>query len=112
MDKAEIQNKLEKVREGLSQAEHQRVRLENRLAYLTKKSRNPMRDARTHRVANKGGTVEHFFPESKELSEEEFYGLMDQLCEVPGFRSLFEKEIARILNARESGEPCHSTTSM
>ena len=53
-------------------------RLKNRQAYLESGSRKQ----RTHRLITRGAAVESIAPQTKELSEAEFYSLM---CALPGF---------------------------
>lgn len=98
-----IEQQIERSRKKEMQLKHQLVRAENTLSYMQKKTKNRERSARTHRLANKGGTVEHFFPETKEMSEEEFFSLMLSLTEIEEVRSHFLEQISLITGGRRQG---------
>lgn len=75
----------------LKQERHRLQRAENRKAYLRSKEE---RD-RAHRLITRGATIEYFFPEIKELTEREFYGLAEQLHDMPAVRILFHEAAAQ-----------------
>ena len=61
------------------QLDHQMTRAKNTLSYLSAKERKE----RTHRLVVKGGVIEHHAPETKDLSEPEFYELMEKILWLP-----------------------------
>ena len=54
-------------------------RLKNRQAYLESGSRKQ----RTHRLITRGAAVESIAPQTKELTETEFYSLMESILNLP-----------------------------
>lgn len=52
---------------------------ENRQAYLESGSRKQ----RTHRLITRGAAIESIAPQTKELSEAEFYSLMESILNLP-----------------------------
>ena len=82
------------------QLKHRLTREKMRAAY--QKNRNsPEYKARTHRLCDKGGTVEHFYPETKDMTEEEFFKLVEMTILVPEVRIKLRTEISRIMKRRE-----------
>ena len=53
-----------------------KLKLEQAKAAHQKRMTSPEYRARTHRLCNKGGVIESFYPETKELTDEEFYELV------------------------------------
>ena len=70
--------------ERLSQEQHRLQRMENRQKYLGDKTRKQ----RAHRLITRGAAVESVFPDVKDLSEPEFYELVEQASEIPAVISL------------------------
>ncbi len=70
--------------EQLAQERHRLQRMENRQNYLGDKTRKQ----RAHRLITRGAAVESVFPEVKDLSEPEFYELVEQASEIPAVISL------------------------
>ena len=56
-----------------------KLKLEQAKAAYQKRMTSPEYRARTHRLCNKGGVIESFYPETKELTDEEFYELVYSL---------------------------------
>ena len=81
----------------LAQEQHRLQRMENRQKYLGDKTRRQ----RAHRLITRGAAVESVFPEVKDLSEPEFYELVEQASEIPAVISL-------VTNAAEK----HNRTAM
>ena len=85
----EEQGKIEKAKqeyrqgeEKLDQERHRLSRLEMRAQYQRSRYRadyDPEYAERTHRLCIKGGVLEHFYPETKDMTEPEFYQLIDNL---------------------------------
>ena len=85
------------------QLKHRLTREKMRAAF--QKSRNsPEYRARTHRLCDKGGTVEHFYPETKDMTEEEFFKLVEMSILVPEVRIKLRTEISRIMKRREGSD--------
>ena len=78
-------------------------RLKNRQAYLESGSRKQ----RTHRLITRGAAVESIAPQTKELSEAEFYSLMESILNLPQaehfIRSATENH-ARISGQEKGGD--------
>ena len=72
------------VEEQLAQERHRLQRMENRQKYLGDKTRKQ----RAHRLITRGAAVESVFPDVKDLSEPEFYELVEQASEIPSVISL------------------------
>lgn len=84
--------KIQKYELKKEQLEHQLARAENKERFLSKKER----DRRTHQLCNIGGAVEHFFPEAKNMTREQFYNFMEHLSQLP--------EVERLLSGIPGGE--------
>lgn len=78
----------EKAQKILTQLEHQQQRLKNRVSYLEKGERQK----RAHRLITKGAAIEKLLPGSKEMSEAEFFSLMEQILSLPSVLPLLPKE--------------------
>ena len=68
----------------LAQERHRLQRMENRQKYLGDKTRKQ----RAHRLITRGAAVESVFPDVKDLSEPEFYELVEHASEIPAVISL------------------------
>ena len=68
------------------QLDHQITRAKNTISYLNAKARKE----RNHRLIIKGGVIEHHAPETKELTESEFYDLMEKILERPEAKRMIE----------------------
>ncbi len=73
-----------KARDQLAQEQHRLQRMENRQTYLGDKTRKQ----RAHRLITRGAAVESVFPDVKDLSEPEFYELVEHASEIPAVISL------------------------
>ena len=86
---------LEKLREEqerdlkmLTELQHQQQRLQNRISYIEKGERQK----RAHRLITKGAAIEKLIPASKDMSEPEFFLLMEQILSIPEVLPLLPKE--------------------
>ena len=72
---------MERISKRMEQLERANNLYKNRQAYMQKKPWQIERDKRTHRVANKGGVIECFYPDTKEMTGDEFYSFVKDLSE-------------------------------
>ena len=84
------------------QAEHRLERLRRREAYQRSRSRR-QRDERTHQLCCIAGVIEHFYPEIKTFTEQEFYELVDELNDNDEVRSYITGGIETIMKMRAEG---------
>ena len=77
IEKLQEQNEKDKAR--LEQLLHEQQRLKNRIAYLEKGERQK----RAHRLITKGAAIESLVLATKDMSEAEFYSLMEQILSLP-----------------------------
>ena len=75
----QLKREYEKTTVLLEQEKRKMQRLKNRQAYLESGSRKQ----RTHRLITHGAAIESIVPQTKELTETEFYSLMDNLLHLP-----------------------------
>ena len=73
----QLKQEYEKTTVLLEQEKRKMQRLKNRQAYLESGSRKQ----RTHRLITRGAAIESIAPQTKELSEAEFYSLMESIFE-------------------------------
>ena len=73
-----------KAEKRLEQAQHRYEREEKRAEYLGQKKRKE----RTHRLITRGAAVESIYKDVEELTEQEFYELMETIFEENIVRSL------------------------
>ena len=85
IEKLREQNKKDKAR--LEQLQHEQQRLKNRIAYLEKGERQK----RAHRLITKGAAIESLAPATKDMSEAEFYSLMEQILSLPSVLPLLPR---------------------
>ncbi len=85
--KEKLKIEKEKNSKQIEVLEHQKTRLENRIAYLEKGERAK----RTHRLCEKGGAIESICPETKNMTSSEFYQLMERIFSLPDVQSMFHK---------------------
>ena len=71
----------------LTQLQHQQQRLQNRISYIEKGERQK----RAHRLITKGAAIEKLIPASKDMSEAEFFSLMEQILSLPSVLPLLPK---------------------
>ena len=74
-----LQAKKEKVERQLAQEQHKIQRLKNRAAYYEKGERRK----RAHRLITRGAAIESVAPQTKDLSETEFYTFAEQVFALP-----------------------------
>ena len=93
----QLNKELEKLRaqqakdiQELEYLQHDMQRLQNRLAYLEKGERQK----RAHRLITKGAAIERLAPVTKEISETDFFVLMEKILALPDALALLPKEDA------------------
>ena len=77
----------------------------NKQSYQKKRRRSeydPEYAARTHRLVIKGGVFEHFYPETSDMTEPEFYQLIDGLNANAGVRNQILSQITMVHSERGS----------
>lgn len=77
-----------------------RLKREQAKAAYQKRRTSPEYKARTHRLCDKGGTVEHFYPGTKDLTAEEFFELIETLNHDLLIRDRWQKTMKEILDRR------------
>ena len=80
----ELQAKQETFERQLVQEQHKIQRLENRAAYYEKGDRRK----RAHRLITRGAAIESVAPQTKDLSETEFYTFAEQVFALPDTQRL------------------------
>jgi len=73
----------------LSQLQHKKQRLENRAAYYEKGDRRK----RAHRLITRGAAIESVAPQTKNLSETEFYDFAEQVFALPDTQRLLTETV-------------------
>ena len=68
---------------------NQVTRLQNRLNY----KENRTRKERAHRLITKGAAIESIVPATKDLSEVEFYSLMEKVLALPEVTGVIERNM-------------------
>lgn len=79
-----LQAEKEKVERQLAQEQHKIQRLENRAAYYERGERRK----RAHRLITCGAAIESVAPQTKELSETEFYAFSERVFALPDTQRL------------------------
>ena len=74
-----LQAEKERVERQLTQEQHKIQRLENRAAYYEKGDRRK----RAHRLITRGAAIESVAPQTRDLSETEFYTFAGQVFALP-----------------------------
>ena len=85
-----LQAEKEKVERQLAQEQHKIQRLENRAAYYEKGERRK----RTHRLITRGAAIESVAPQTKDLSETNFYAFAEQVFALPDTQRLLIEAIS------------------
>ena len=85
-----LQAEKEKVERQLAQEEHIIQRLENRAAYYEKGERRK----RAHRLITRGAAIESVAPQTKNLSETEFYTFTEQVFALPDTQRLLMEAVS------------------
>jgi len=98
---------LEKARQDLAKAvhekevtEHQITRAENRLRNALKKQDS----ARTHRLIVEGAELEYVFEGIEDMPQNTFWAFMRKLVTIPGVMDLFEKMKSAGYVSEEGGD--------
>ena len=84
-----LQAEKEKVERQLVQEQHKIQRLENRAAYYEKGDRRK----RAHHLITRGAAIESVAPQTKALSETEFYTLAEQVFALPDTQRLLTEVV-------------------
>ena len=85
-----LQAEKEKVERQLAQEQHKIQRLENRAAYYEKGERRK----RAHRLITRGAAIESVAPQTKDLSETEFYAFAEQVFVLPDVQRLLTETVS------------------
>ncbi len=85
-----LQAEKEKVERQIAQEQHKIQRLENRAAYYEKGDRRK----RAHRLITRGAAIESVAPQTKELSETEFYAFAERVFTLPDAQRLLAKAVS------------------
>ena len=83
-----LRGEQEKDQALLRQLQHQQQRLQNRISYIEKGERQK----RAHRLITKGAAIEKLMPSSKDMSEADFFSMMEQILTLPEALPLLPKE--------------------
>ena len=92
MHEKEIENlqaQKENIERQLAQEQHKIQRLENRAAYYEKGERRK----RAHRLITRGAAIESVAPQTKDLSETEFYAFAEQVFALPDTQRLLTEAV-------------------
>ena len=84
-----LQAEKERVERQLAQEQHKIRRLENRTAYYEKGERRK----RAHRLITRGAAIESVAPQTKDLSETEFYTFAERVFALPDTQRLLTKTV-------------------
>ena len=85
-----LQAKKEKVKRQLAQEQHKIQRLKNRAAYYEKGDQRK----RAHRLITRGAAIESVAPQTKELSETEFYTFAEQVFALTDTQRLLTEAVS------------------
>lgn len=80
----QLKQEYEKTTVLLEREKRKMQRLKNRQAYLESGSRKQ----RTHRLITRGAAIESIAPQTKELTETEFYSLMESILKSAAGRAI------------------------
>ena len=86
---AELNAEKDKIEQQLAQERHKIHRLENRAAYYEKGERRK----RAHRLITRGAAIESVAPQTKALSETNFYAFAEQVFALPDTQRLLTKTV-------------------
>ena len=79
-----LQAKQKQGQKKLEQLQHREQKLQNRIRYLEGTERRQ----RSHRLITRGAAVEHLWPEVKDLSEKDFFSLMERILSLDAARNI------------------------
>ena len=85
----------------LSQLQHKKQQLENRITYYEKGDRRK----RAHHLITRGAAIESVAPLAKALTETEFYAFAEKVFDLPGVKGLL-MEAVNEHNRAEQKEGC------
>ena len=85
-----LQAEKENIERQLAQEQHKIQRLENRAAYYAKGERRK----RAHRLITRGAAIESVAPQTKDLSEAEFYTFAEQDFTLPDTQRLLMEAVS------------------
>ena len=85
-----LQAEREKIERQLAQEQHKIQRLENRAAYYERGDRRK----RAHRLITRGAAIESVAPQTKALSETEFYAFAEQVFALPDAQRLLTEAVS------------------
>ena len=93
MDKSreELEKEDAKAKKTLEQYQHQSQRLESRIKYYQQGDKMK----RTHRLITRGAAVESLVPEVRDMSERDFYLLMEKVFALPEAAGLVSRAAGR-----------------
>ena len=74
----------------LSQLQHKKQQIENRIIYYEKGDRRK----RAHRLITRGAAIESVAPQTKELGETGFYALAEQVFALPDVQRLLTEAVS------------------
>ena len=87
---AELNAEKENIERQLAQEQHKIQRLENRAAHYEKGDRRK----RAHHLITRGAAIESVAPQTKELSETEFYTFAEQVLALPDTQRLLTEAVS------------------
>ena len=88
-DLERLRQEYEDAKAKAAQYKNQVTRLQNRLSY----KENRTRKERAHRLITKGAAIESIVPATKELSEVDFYSLMEKVFALPEVTGVIERNL-------------------
>ena len=88
-DLERLRQEYEDAKAKAAQYGNQVTRLQNRLNY----KENRTRKERAHRLITKGAAIESIIPATKDLSEVEFYALMEKVLALPEVMGVIERDM-------------------
>ena len=87
----ELGKEYAKAKKKLEQYQHQSQRLESRIQYYQQGDRKK----RAHRLITRGAAVESLVPEVRDMSERDFYLLMEKVFALPEAAALVSRAAGR-----------------
>ena len=79
----------QKIEKQITQEKHKKQRLENRIRYYEQGDRRK----RAHHLITRGAAIESVAPQTKELSETEFYTFAEQVFALPDTQRLLTEAV-------------------
>ena len=89
VDLEKLRQEYEDAKVKAAQYGNQVTRLQNRLSY----NENRTRKERAHRLITKGAAIESIVPATKDLSEVDFYSLMEKVFALPEVTGVIERDM-------------------